>query len=312
MIAGEESVARLDSDNFVVTVAVPGSNRAEHARGHAERLIAALQDEPYDIDGDTVLAEVRAGVVVCPDHGETADTLLANAELAWRKAREARTAHAMYDPSVDRVSRRLCSASCERRSPPVSSYSTTSRRSTSSDGAVRSVEALVRWNHPTRGLLYPDAFIEAAEKSHLIRDLTWNVLDQAMRQARIWLDEGQHIAVAVNMSALHLSEQTLPDQVQEALDRADVPASLLILEMTEGSLMKDPEGTIEVLQRLRDLGVRIAMDDYGTGYSSLSKLTALPVGRAQNRPMLHRHDRVQPGQRHHRRSRLSSSRTPSA
>jgi EAL domain-containing protein (putative c-di-GMP-specific phosphodiesterase class I) len=142
---------------------------------------------------------------------------------------------------------------------------------------VVSAEALVRWNHATLGVLSPDRFIPLAETTGLIEQFTPVVLAAALAQCRRWRDDGHDISVAVNLSARNVGNPRLPERVAQALAHARVPASSLILEITESSIIADPVQTLHVLHALADLGVTISLDDFGTGYSSLSYLQRLPV-----------------------------------
>jgi EAL domain-containing protein (putative c-di-GMP-specific phosphodiesterase class I) len=144
-------------------------------------------------------------------------------------------------------------------------------------GAVAGVEALVRWQHPQQGLIPPDRFIPLAEQTGLIRPLTRWVLTSAIRQTRAWHDQGLMLSVAVNLSAHDLQDADLPRWVGELLERWNVSAEWLKLELTESALMSDPAQALEVLTALCDLGARIAIDDFGTGYSSLGYLKRLPA-----------------------------------
>jgi diguanylate cyclase (GGDEF)-like protein len=143
--------------------------------------------------------------------------------------------------------------------------------------AVVGAEALVRWQHPTRGLIYPDAFIGLAEQAGLMKPLTLSVLDQALAQSARWRADGLDLSVAVNVSPSNLVDLDLPDQVADLLHRYGLPTSVLTLEVTEAILMQERERAMAVLTRLRSAGVRISIDDYGTGYSSLAYLAELPV-----------------------------------
>jgi EAL domain-containing protein (putative c-di-GMP-specific phosphodiesterase class I) len=145
------------------------------------------------------------------------------------------------------------------------------------DGRVTGVEVLVRWQHPTRGLLYPDAFIDLAESFGLMNSLTVAVLDLALAQCRSWRDGGWQLGVAVNVSPSNLVDEDFPRAVAGLLDRHGLLATDLVLEVTEGLLMEDRERAASVLTRLRSMGAGIAIDDYGTGYSSLAYLAELPV-----------------------------------
>jgi EAL domain-containing protein (putative c-di-GMP-specific phosphodiesterase class I) len=139
------------------------------------------------------------------------------------------------------------------------------------------VEALVRWQHPTRGLLFPDSFVLDAERSGLMRPMTTVVLGLALDQVRDWQSAGTRVPVAVNVSTSNLLDVELPGQIQAMLDVRGLHAGVLILEVTESTLMVDASRALSVLTRLRALGVRVSVDDYGTGYSSLARLRELPV-----------------------------------
>jgi len=144
-------------------------------------------------------------------------------------------------------------------------------------GSVSSVEALVRWQHPTSGLMAPDQFIPLAEQTGLIRPLTFWVLEAAVRQCGEWLCTGRRLKVAVNLSAWNLRDDTLLETIAALLERYAVPACLLCVELTESALMTDAGRSLDVLERIFALGVHISIDDFGTGYSSLAYLKHLPV-----------------------------------
>ena len=144
-------------------------------------------------------------------------------------------------------------------------------------GDVRAVEALVRWNHPTRGLLYPDAFLALVEEFGLMPSLTRVVLALALDQAEAWDTDGRPLTVAVNLSASSLVDYDLPRQVASMLAARGIPPAVLQLEITEEFLMADRDRARTILTQLRNSGVQISVDDYGTGYSSLSYLRDLPI-----------------------------------
>jgi EAL domain-containing protein (putative c-di-GMP-specific phosphodiesterase class I) len=145
-------------------------------------------------------------------------------------------------------------------------------------GRLVGAEALVRWLHPEHGMVMPDSFIPLAEHTGIIGPLTRYVVDAALAQARTWTDQGNPLAVSVNLSARNLLDEDLPDMVAELLDIHELPATLLELEVTESALMVEPARARHVLERLARLGIRISIDDFGTGYTSLSQLKTLPVG----------------------------------
>jgi EAL domain-containing protein (putative c-di-GMP-specific phosphodiesterase class I) len=145
------------------------------------------------------------------------------------------------------------------------------------EGRVFGVEALVRWQHPQRGVIPPDQFIMMAEQTGLIKPLTLWVLKTALRQCRAWHQAGMEISMAVNLSARNLLDPKLPDQVAELLQACDVPPDWLELEITESTIMADPARAMEILTNLHKMGIRLSIDDFGTGYSSLGYLKRLPV-----------------------------------
>lgn len=144
-------------------------------------------------------------------------------------------------------------------------------------GGLAGVEALVRWNHPTRGLLYPDSFLLLAEEAGLMNDLSNRVLALALDQAALWQSRGDPLSVAVNLSASSLIDADLPERVFSMIKERRLPASALVLEITEDFMMPDRRRAREILSRLHEGGIRIAVDDFGTGYSSLSYLRDLPI-----------------------------------
>jgi EAL domain-containing protein (putative c-di-GMP-specific phosphodiesterase class I) len=136
---------------------------------------------------------------------------------------------------------------------------------------------LLRWQHPTRGLLAPAHFIPIAERTGLIKPMTDWILDRALRQVREWQDAGAPVHVAVNVSAKSLQEQTLPSRVQEMLDKWKIDPRFLKIEITESSIMADPAHALAIMSMLQSMGVRLSVDDFGTGYSSLTHLRELPI-----------------------------------
>jgi len=145
------------------------------------------------------------------------------------------------------------------------------------DGSVRSVEALLRWQHPHQGLIFPDSFIPVAQETGLIRPLTLYVVDEALRQCREWRDAGLGLSISVNLSMRNLLDLEFPQQVEGLLKRWEVDASLLELEITESTMLANPARTKAVLGQLHALGIRLSIDDFGTGYSSLAYLRRLPI-----------------------------------
>ena len=270
-----DMVARLGGDEFAVLlpdVTVP------EARAAAERLHAAL-GTPFLVDGLSLDVDVSIGVAVCGEGGADVGTLLRQADIAMYAAKESQDGVAVYDPLSDGNDRsRLVLLSELRRGladgelvvhyqPKVALGS----------GQVVGVEALVRWQHPVRGLLAPVDFLPAVERTALIEPVTDAVLDLALAQVRDWSAAGFRVPVAVNLSARSLARPDLLGRVLQRLQAHDVPADLLRLEITESALLAEPTRAREVLRSLHAAGVRLSIDDFGTGYSSMGHLKHLPV-----------------------------------
>jgi diguanylate cyclase (GGDEF)-like protein len=274
-LGGGGHLARLGGDEFALLLP---SAAAADALLIASRLRQALH-EPFAIGGHEFEIGASIGVATWPDDAADAETLLSHADMAMYAAKQSGSGCLAYRAEHDRHNPdRLALVSELRRGiergqlllhfQPQLSFST---------GEVVGVEALVRWMHPDRGLVPPDEFIPAAEQSGLIGPLSRWVLDSALRQAREFLDEGHPLQVAVNLSMRNLHDATLPSTIAEMLRRTRVDARWLKIEVTESALMSDPQRTRNVLTQLRDLGVRVSVDDFGTGYATLSYLKGLPA-----------------------------------
>ena len=274
-LRAEDLLARLGGDEFVVLA--PGVD-ADGAVALAERLRSRLQ-EPFVFGVMSLVVDASVGIAVGPGQSASGEELLQLADLAMYSAKARRAGVAVYDDVRDGQGRHRLETVEQlragmRRGELLLHYQP--KLDLVAD-RVQGVEALVRWQHPDRGLLYPDAFIELAESFGLMAELTTTVLDGALGQARAWVDGGQRLTVAVNVSPSNLVDEHFPDQVIALLARHALPPCALVLEVTESLLMEDRERAVSVLTRLRDTGVGVAIDDYGTGYSSLAYLAELPV-----------------------------------
>ncbi len=268
-------LARLGGDEFVI---VARDLDADGATALAERMRARLQ-QPFRSGSMDLSVDGSVGIAVGPVQARCAEELLQMADLAMYAAKRRRTGVAVYDEARDGEGRhRLELADQLRRGIAGDELVLHYQPKLAFDGDhVVGAEALVRWRHPERGLLFPDAFIDVAESFGLMGELTVAVLDLALAQARTWTDLGHRLSVAVNVSPSNLVDDGFPDEVARRLQAHGLPASSLVLEVTESLLMEDRERAVSVLRRLRDAGVGIAIDDYGTGYSSLAYLAELPV-----------------------------------
>jgi diguanylate cyclase (GGDEF)-like protein len=268
-------LGRLGGDEFVV---LAGGLDDAAALALGRRLRGELQ-RPFRFGSMALTVDASIGGAVGPGHSGSAEELLQLADLAMYSAKTGRTGAELYDDARDGQGRHRLETVEQLRQgitagELVLHYQPKLNLRT---GGVDGVEALVRWAHPTRGLLYPDAFIDLAESAGLMSRLTATVLDMALAQCRSWADAGLPLGVAVNVSPTDLVDDAFPALVAGLLDRHGLPASVLVLEVTESLLMADRVRAIAVLDRLRTAGVGISIDDYGTGYSSLAYLASLPV-----------------------------------
>src|SRR4051812_35331847 len=269
------TTARLGGDEFAVVLT--GLTR-DAAAEEANRLLASLVD-PFAVGGLHLDVTGTAGVAVSPEDGTDANTLLQRADVAMYDAKDRHAGVALYSPDRDEYSPGRLALVGELRNA-IESRSLTlvyQPKATLSSGRVTGVEALVRWPHATHGMIPPDDFIPLAERTGLIRALTQVVLEEALRQTARWNATGLRLHMSVNISARNLTDESLPDLVRDALSSTGVRPEQLILEVTEGSIMSDPDGSIELLHRLKGVGVQLSIDDFGTGYSSLAYLKRLPV-----------------------------------
>ena len=270
-----DMLARLGGDEFAVLLT---DTTREQAVAVAVKLRAALT-EPVMLEDIALRTDVSIGVSLVPEHGSDLSVLLRRADIAMYKAKKAREGHRVYTGADDTAGEGRLRTLQELRTAMAEGQMTLhyQPKLDLATGEVRGVEALVRWDHPTRGLLYPDSFLGLVEDSGLMRSLTQLVLQLALDQATIWHALGRPLTVAVNLSASSLVDTDLPEQVGLLLAERRLPASALQLEITEKFLMADRDRARSILTRLRDHGIQIAVDDFGTGYSSLAYLRELPI-----------------------------------
>ncbi|SFF56169.1 putative bifunctional diguanylate cyclase/phosphodiesterase [Blastococcus tunisiensis] len=272
-----DTVARLGGDEFAVLLPlVDGVAEAEQV---AERLREALH-RPFGVDGVSLDVEASVGIVVSPWHGTDTEVLLRNADIAMYVAKELKAGAVVFQPEehVTAPARLSVLGDLRRALDGTGELFLHYQPKYTLDGErIEGMEALLRWQHPTQGLIPPGDFIPAAEGTGIILRLTEHVLGLALRQMRLWSDAGHAVPVAVNLSTRCLLDAGLPDLVGRLLAEHGVPARLLRLEVTESAVMGDTARCTDVLQRLHDLGVKISIDDFGTGYSSMAHLRRLPV-----------------------------------
>jgi predicted signal transduction protein with EAL and GGDEF domain len=265
--------ARLGGDEFAVVV--PG-DADPWSVAHAA--VAAL-DESLEIEGISVSVRASVGIARFPDDATDARELARRADVAMYEAKRTRLPVALYESERDEHSRERLALAADLRAaferqelwlayqPQVDIAS----------GVIDGAEALIRWNHPSHGAVPPPELLGVAERVGLMPRLTEWVLEHAVAQAAAWRRRGIVVRVAVNVSAITLVDENLPQQIGGVLARHNLTPESLVIEVTEDAVMRDPRRSIAILERVKALGVAIAFDDFGTGHSSLEQLRRLPA-----------------------------------
>ena len=279
LVAGEV-LARFGADEFAVMLTTPGTDASATSNllTAAVRVQSALASQ-FVVEEVALAVEATAGLVCYPEHGEASQLLLRRVDIAMNLAKTNHEAIGVYDRSLDdhnpRKLRLLADLrQAAERDELVLHYQplvdiTSSR--------VKGVEALVRWQHPTEGLLAPTEFIPLAESTGFIHELTQWVLRRAAQDAKAWAAGGDPLIVSVNLSARCLIDTALPQKIMGTLTSIGLPPYLLKLEITESAIIADPIRAQDVINRLHGLGITLSIDDFGTGYTSLAYLRDLPV-----------------------------------
>ena len=275
LLRDSDTVARLGGDEFAVLLP---TGSADGVATVAQRILRTLE-APILLDGQPVDIGASIGVACFPEHDEAGDSLLRHADVAMYVAKRANAGYAIYDPRYEEGRQTQLSLLSElRRAVENDELSLFYQPKVDlKTGAVRRVEALVRWMHPTRGFVPPVEFIPFAEQTGYIKRVTRWVVEKAAQQAGLWHRDRLDIAISVNISTRDLMSSELVDLVAALLQKHAVPAEQLCLEITESGFMEDPARALEILGRLHALGLRLSVDDFGTGYSSLAYLKKLPV-----------------------------------
>lgn len=270
------TIARLGGDEFAVVL--PGAVPVQRARAAARRLLVAF-DRPFQVRDISVAIDASVGIAIAGLHGNTRDELLQRADIAMYAAKRGKRRITVYSDDLDPMGADVLAVVADlRRALDAGELRLHYQPKVNMESrSVSSVEALVRWRHPVRGLLMPAAFIPFAERAGLIGKVTLWVIDEAVRQCREWADQGHFLTVAINISQSSLLDPSVSSALVAAIEAYDVPASAIEVEITESALTADLDGAAEALTALHAHGVRISIDDYGTGYSSIAHLRALPV-----------------------------------
>ena len=271
-----DTLARLGGDEFVVIL--PDTD-TEQAIQVAQKIIQAMQPE-FNVEGHRLSASVSIGITLMPEHADDVDMLLRNADYAMYSAKDNKQGYAVYDPSITEeitLARMTLDGSLneeiERNElflvyQPVIEFST---------GEVSYIETLVRWRQPDGKILMPGSFIQAAEKSGLIRQLSEWVIETACRELAGMQQNAPGLRAGINLSMHNLHDFNLIDKILAALDKYRLSPASLLLEITETGVMLDPDQVIDTLGQLATKGFQLSIDDFGTGHSSLVYLKRLPV-----------------------------------
>lgn len=272
----DDLLARVSDDEFAILLA-EGSDLVA-ARARADRLLETLS-EPFALDPITLQVDARITIAICPDHCDYPQELLNRAETALPYAKSRTSKVAIYDPAIEMYRGNDPNLIEELRAALLDGDGLTVHyqpKINAHDGSVHSVEALLRWQHPTRGLLPPQEFLPAAERAGLMRKVTKLAASLALKRVRSWRDQGIPLTVAVNLSAPNLLDLDLVGTIEQLLRTNGLPPDALIIEITESALV-DSARSHSTVAELQRLGVRISLDDYGTGWSSLARLQDVSV-----------------------------------
>lgn len=270
-----DSVARLGGDEFGILL--PETNLDQAVK--LARLVIQEFGRPIIVEGHTLSVGISMGLAESPLHGDDVNILVQRADVAMYLAKREKLGFSIYDPDKDTHSIGRLALMTDFRSAikhkSLELYYQPKIRM--SDNEIIGVEALLRWNHPDRGLIMPDDFIPLAEQTGLITLLTDFVIKSALKQCLEWKQISPELTVAVNISAHSLHEVKFIKFIKDLIDEYEISASCLTLEITESDIMTDPIRALETLENLSEMGVILSVDDFGTGYSSLSYLKQLPV-----------------------------------
>jgi diguanylate cyclase (GGDEF)-like protein len=275
-VGPQRLAARLGGDEFAFVL--PAAASLEEVTTAAHALLQSVSTA-IEIDGLVLSMRASIGVSMAPVHGTDPSTLLKRADVAMYAAKTGTSGLTVYDPGIDHYStRRLLLASELRQAVDDNElevwYQPLARLRS---GEICGFEALLRWRHSQYGAVSPNEFIPIAEQTGLIEPLTWWVLRQALQQLRTWQNDGYQMTMAVNVSARNLLDTGIVERLRALMAEIGIAPASLTLEITESSIMLEPDRSERILRHLAELGVSIAIDDFGTGYSSLSRLKTMPV-----------------------------------
>ncbi len=273
-----DTVARMGGDEFALLL--PTASSAEEATVVAKKILQ-LFTEHLVVDGRPIDIGASIGIALFPQHGDDASTLMRRSDSAMYAAKRSQSGYVLYDSSLDAEDAERLTLQMDLRHAlgnkelvlhyqPKIDFST---------HQISGVEALVRWQHPRLGLIFPDAFIPIAEKTGLMKPFTLAVIELALTQSALWTQAGLHLSIAINISAINLQDPQFPADMAMMLDKHKVLSANIELEVTETAIMSEPLKAIENIKKLSEMGLQIAIDDFGTGYSSMAYLRKLLVAK---------------------------------
>jgi len=274
----QDTVARYGGDEFIILI--PDTSDADIIIHIMDR-IQACMTEPFIIDTKEFFLGVSIGVTLSPQDGKNPDTLIANADMAMYRSKEKRKGgYAFFTSELNRQVARRVELEVDLRHALARREFTLfyQPKLDIGSGKIIGAEALIRWNHPDKGMVPPNEFIPLAEETGLINPMGDWILDQACIRSREWSRVlNRHFGVAVNISSRQVRDVDLVDLVSRVLKRHQIPAACLEIEITESAVMENVEKAKTMFRTLHDMGIKISIDDFGTGFSSLSYLRLFPV-----------------------------------
>ncbi len=276
VVRKSDTLARVGADEFAILMQIESNHQ------NIEGLVKKIQKiftDPFSIDGLSLEVQTSVGIVIFPDHGKELETIMQRGNVALDAAKKDSRKYMIYSSNLDKNSPHRLTMMGELRHaiPNEELVLYYQPKIDLKNQKVIGAEALVRWQHPEHGFLPPDEFIPMAERTGLIKPLSIWVLNNALGQAEKWHKQNLKLTIAINLSPVTFLDTELPNLIIGLLSLYEVPPEYVTFEITEGSMIKDPDLALEIMNRLTETGIKISIDDFGTGYSSLAYFKNLPT-----------------------------------